>query len=94
MRYWAALANARVAADLPGGLAGLLWSYAPVARQRPGSSAQVPSTTPESVAMARDLKKRGFRFVGPTTAYALMQAAGMVDDHIVGCHVPVREPAG
>src|SRR5690349_13457921 len=74
----AALVNARAAAELPGGLTALLWSYAPAARQRPGSSAQVPATTPESVAMARDLKKRGFRFVGPTTAYAMMQAAGMV----------------
>jgi DNA-3-methyladenine glycosylase I len=45
----------------------------------------VPATSAESVAMARDLKKRGFRFVGPTTAYALMQATGMVDDHIAGC---------
>jgi DNA-3-methyladenine glycosylase I len=90
----AALVNARAAAELPGGLTALLWSYAPVPRQRPGSSAQVPSTTPESVAMARDLKKRGFRFVGPTTAYAMMQAAGMVDDHLAGCHVPVRAPAG
>jgi DNA-3-methyladenine glycosylase I len=90
----AALANARAAAQLDGGLAALLWSYAPAARPRPASSAHVPATTPESVAMARDLKKRGFRFVGPTTAYAMMQAAGMVDDHLAGCHVPVRAPAG
>ncbi len=85
----AALANARAALDLPGGLAELLWSYAPPARRRrPRSFAEVPATTPESKAMARDLKKRGFRFVGPTTAYALMQAAGFVDDHLDGCHVP------
>ena len=84
----ATLANARAAADLPDGLAALLWSYAPPPRkQRPRSFAEVPATTPESTAMAKDLKKRGFRFVGPTTAYALMQATGMVDDHVEGCHV-------
>jgi len=84
----AALHNARAALDLPDGLAALLWSYAPPARSRRPRSGEVPSTTPESTAMAKDLRKRGFRFVGPTTAYALMQATGMVDDHIDGCHVP------
>src|SRR5215212_4202806 len=94
MKVDAALHNARVAADLPGGLAALLWSYAPPPRPRPASRADVPAITPESTAMAKDLKKRGFRFVGPTTAYALMQATGMVDDHIEGCCVPpVRRPA-
>ncbi len=44
--------------------------------------------TPESTAMAKELKRRGFRFVGPTTAYALMQATGMVDDHVAACWVP------
>jgi DNA-3-methyladenine glycosylase I len=84
----AAIANARVAADLPEGLAALLWGYAPAARKRrPRSFAEVPSVTPESTAMAKDLRRRGFRFVGPTTAYALMQATGMVDDHLAGCHV-------
>jgi DNA-3-methyladenine glycosylase I len=82
----AALRNARAALDLDGGLAGLLWSYAPPPRPRPVDA--VPATSPESTAMARDLKKRGFAFVGATTAYALMQAAGMVDDHLAGCHVP------
>jgi len=85
-----AIANARVAAALPGGLAELLWSYAPPARPRPKSLAEVPATTPESVALAKELKRLGFRFVGPTTAYAAMQATGMVDDHIVGCHVARR----
>jgi DNA-3-methyladenine glycosylase I len=85
----AAIANARVAAALPGGLAALLWSYAPAPRRtRLKTMADVPATSPESVAMAKDVKKRGFRFVGPTTAYALMQATGMVDDHLAGCHVP------
>jgi DNA-3-methyladenine glycosylase I len=88
MKVDAALHNARVAAGLPGGLAALLWSYPPQPRPRPASRAEVPATTPESTAMAKDLKKRGFKFVGPTTAYALMQATGMVDDHIEGCCVP------
>jgi DNA-3-methyladenine glycosylase I len=85
----AAMINARAAADLPDGLAALLWSHAPAPRRsRPRSFAEIPALTPESTALAKDLKKRGFRFVGPTTAYALMQATGMVDDHLAGCHVP------
>ena len=84
----AAIANARAALDLPDGLADLLWSFAPPRRPRPRSFAEIAPSTPASTAMAKDLKRRGFRFVGPTTAYALMQAAGMVDDHLVGCHVP------
>ena len=82
----AAVANARAAADLPEGLSTLLWSFAPPPRERrPESFAEVPPLTPESTAMAKALKKRGFRFVGPTTAYALMQATGMVDDHLASC---------
>jgi DNA-3-methyladenine glycosylase I len=88
MKIDAALHNARVAADLPDGLATLLWSFAPEPRPRPATLADVPATTPQSKAMAKDLKKRGFKFVGPTTAYALMQATGMVDDHLAGCFVP------
>jgi len=88
----AALANARAAAELPDGLATLLWSFAPDRRGRPRTRAEIAATSPESVAMAKDLKKRGFRFVGPTTAYALMQAVGMVDDHLEGCHVPPLRP--
>ena len=84
----AAIQNARAALDLPDGLASLLWSFAPPPRaRRPRSFAEVPALTPESTAMAKALKKSGFRFVGPTTAYALMQATGMVDDHLDGCHV-------
>ena len=84
----AAIANARAAAELADGLAALLWSFAPKGRRRrPRSFADITATTAESTAMAKDLKRRGFRFVGPTTAYALMQATGMVDDHLVGCHV-------
>jgi DNA-3-methyladenine glycosylase I len=87
MKVDAALHNARVAADLPSGLSELLWSYAPAPRPRPATRQDVPATTPESAAMAKDLKKRGFKFVGPTTAYALMQATGMVDDHLASCFV-------
>jgi len=82
----AAVQNARAAREVPDGLSALLWSFAPTApRRRPQSLAEVPATSPESVAMAKDLKRRGFTFVGPTTAYALMQATGMVDDHVVSC---------
>jgi DNA-3-methyladenine glycosylase I len=84
----ATVANARAALEVPGGLGAHLWSFAPARRPaRPATPAQVPATTPESTALARDLRRRGFRFVGPTTAYALMQATGMVDDHLAGCHV-------
>ncbi|MBL8927019.1 MAG: DNA-3-methyladenine glycosylase I [Pseudonocardia sp.] len=63
----------------------LLWSFAPVTHARPATPADVPAVSPESTAMAKELKRRGFRFVGPTTCYALMQAAGLVDDHVAGC---------
>ncbi|MEV6629757.1 DNA-3-methyladenine glycosylase I [Actinoplanes sp. NPDC051470] len=92
MKVDAALHNARVAADLDEGLAAFVWSFAPPPRPRPASRAEVPALTPESTAMAKALKKRGFKFVGPTTAYALMQATGMVDDHIAGCCVPPAAP--
>jgi DNA-3-methyladenine glycosylase I len=64
-----------------------LWSFAPEpdAAGAPASGHEVPAATPESKAMAKELKRRGFRFVGPTTAYALMQAAGLVNDHLDGC---------
>jgi DNA-3-methyladenine glycosylase I len=89
----AAIANARAAAELPEGIAALLWSFAPTARAaRPASSAEVPAVTEESKALAKALKRRGFRFVGPTTAYALMQATGMVDDHLASCFVQLDRP--
>jgi DNA-3-methyladenine glycosylase I len=84
----ATIANARAVAGLGVDLSDLLWSYAPAERPRPLTMADVPAITPESTAMARDLKRRGFKFVGPTTAYALMQATGMVDDHLKSCWVP------
>jgi DNA-3-methyladenine glycosylase I len=89
----AALHNARAAADLDSGLSTLRWSFAPAPRERrPRSFAEVPAVTPESTAMAKALKKHGFRFVGPTTAYALMQATGMVDDHLADCHLACGRP--
>jgi len=84
----ATIANARAAGDLDVELGELLWSFAPPPRPRPADLSQVPAVTPESTAMAKELKRRGFKFVGPTTAYALMQATGMVDDHVAGCWVP------
>jgi DNA-3-methyladenine glycosylase I len=84
----ATIANARAVDDLDVDLAELLWSFAPQRRPRPADLSQVPAVTPESKAMAEELKRRGFRFVGPTTAYALMQATGMVDDHVASCWVP------
>ncbi|HEY0636070.1 MAG TPA: DNA-3-methyladenine glycosylase I [Pseudonocardiaceae bacterium] len=82
----ATIRNARTVLDLDVPLGELLWSFAPAAPPpRPATFADVPAVTPESTAMARALKRRGFAFVGPTTCYALMQAVGMVDDHVAGC---------
>jgi DNA-3-methyladenine glycosylase I len=92
----ATIGNARAAQLLPEGLSALLWSFAPTGgRARPATLGDVPATSPESVAMAKELKRRGFVFVGPTTAYALMQATGMVDDHVAGCFraQPAPSPA-
>ena len=69
-------------------LAELVWSFAPTGRRRaPRELADLPAITPESTALSKELKRRGFRFVGPTTAYAAMQACGIVNDHVVGCWV-------
>jgi DNA-3-methyladenine glycosylase I len=84
----ATLANARVLAGwAPGELDELIWSHAPEADGHvvPETPADVPAVTPESTALSKALKKRGLRFVGPTTAYALMQACGLVDDHLAAC---------
>lgn len=83
----ACIANAKIARELDRGLDELLWSFAPPARRRPHTLSDVPAVTPESIALAKELKRRGFRFVGPTTAYALMQATGMVNDHVATCWV-------
>jgi DNA-3-methyladenine glycosylase I len=90
----AAVANARCVVELDGGLTELLWSFAPVLRPAPRTPADVPAVTPESTAMAKELRRRGFRFVGPTTAYALMQATGMVDDHLADCFRSADRTAG
>ncbi|MFB9832084.1 DNA-3-methyladenine glycosylase I [Actinoallomurus acaciae] len=82
----AAIANARASLDLPDGLAALVWKYADPAAPAPKTVADVPATTPGSKALAKELKGHGFRHVGPTTVYALMQACGLVDDHLVECH--------
>jgi DNA-3-methyladenine glycosylase I len=87
----ATIANARALVDLldaegDGALDRLVWGFAPAARRaRLRSFADLPATTPESVALAKELKRRGFVFVGPTTMYAAMQAMGLVDDHLAGC---------
>jgi DNA-3-methyladenine glycosylase I len=65
----------------------VVWSHAPAARRRPlRSRSEIPAATPESAALAKALRGRGMRFVGPTTVYAFMQSAGLVDDHLAGCH--------
>lgn len=90
----ATIANARAVLALDVPLDQLLWSFAPPARTgAPASFADVPAVTVESTAMSRDLRRRGFRFVGPTTMYALMQASGMVDDHVAGCHRAMHHSA-
>jgi DNA-3-methyladenine glycosylase I len=86
----AAIANARAVSDLASGggsLAELAWSFRPDHDAVPRGLDAVPATTPESTALAKELKRRGFRFVGPTTVYALMQAVGIVNDHLEGCSV-------
>jgi DNA-3-methyladenine glycosylase I len=89
----AAIANARAVRALHeggGSLTELMWSYAPEDRPAPRSSSDIPAITPESTALAKELKKRGFRFLGPTTVYASMQACGLVNDHIEGCYARMR----
>jgi DNA-3-methyladenine glycosylase I len=82
----AAISNARaIESNVPEGLSELLWSFAPERHRRPRRMGDVAAMSAESLAMAKELKKRGLVFIGPTTAYALMQATGMVDDHIAGC---------
>jgi DNA-3-methyladenine glycosylase I len=83
----AAIENARAAIRLDRPLAELIWSHRPEHRHAPRSVVELRSVTPESTALAKDLKRRGFRFVGPTTAHALMQACGVVNDHLAGCCV-------
>ena len=84
----ATIHNAGRVLELAGSFTDLVRSYRPEPRPRPRTLADVPAVTPESTALAKELKRRGFRFVGPTTAYALMQATGLVDDHLVDCRRP------
>jgi DNA-3-methyladenine glycosylase I len=83
----AAIENARLVVDLGPRFVELVLGYRVMGRPRPRPG-ESRSTSPESVAMARDLKRLGFRFFGPTTAYAMMQAIGLVDDHVDGCFAP------
>ena len=82
----AAIENARLVVDLGPKFADLILGYRVIGRPRPGAGEQ-RATSPESIALAKELKARGFRFFGPTTAYAMMQAIGLVDDHVVDCFV-------
>lgn len=88
LKIRAAVTNAQAVVGLRdrGGLDELFWSFAPARHRRPRTAADVPATTAESVELAKTLKRNGFVFVGPTTAYAGMQACGLVNDHLAGCH--------
>ena len=81
----AAIANARAALDLPDGLAALVWKYAGDQQPAPATLADVPASTPAAKALSADLRRNGFRFTGPVTAYATMQACGIVNDHLADC---------
>ncbi|MGO8961091.1 MAG: DNA-3-methyladenine glycosylase I [Streptosporangiaceae bacterium] len=81
----ATIANARAAMNLPAGLAAIIWQYEPGAGPAPPGLADVPAATSASKALSKDLRSRGFRFTGPVTAYATMQACGLVNDHLADC---------
>ena len=80
--------NAQAVVELraDGGLDQFIWSHRPSESPAPRTTEEMPTTSPESKALAADLKRRGFRFVGPTTAHALMEAVGLIDTHLIGCH--------
>ena len=69
------------------GLSDIIWSFRPASHRRPDATHGRPDLTPESEAMARELRRIGFRFVGPVNCYATMQACGLVNDHLVGCPI-------
>jgi DNA-3-methyladenine glycosylase I len=81
----ATINNARAALDLPKGLAKTVWSYAGSQEAPPQTLDDIPSWSPASKALSTELRRRGFRFTGPVTAYAAMQACGVIDDHLAGC---------
>ena len=87
----AVIVNARAALGLPGGLSALVWKYADELALRttspPRTLADVPAVTPASKALSAELKRHGFTFTGPVTAYATMQACGIVNDHLADCFV-------
>ena len=92
----ATIANARATVDLRDGgspLSELVWAHRPEPRPAPGSLADMPAQLPEAAALAKALKRAGFRFVGPTTVYAAMQACGLVNDHVATCPVRPRAEA-
>lgn len=84
----ACIGNARATLAMrdAGGVSDFIWSFQPETTPRPQTLSEVPTTSPESLALSKALKKKGFRFVGPTTMYALMEAVGMVDTHLLGSH--------
>jgi DNA-3-methyladenine glycosylase I len=85
----ACISNAQIVVDMlrrDESLVDLIWSFAPAKTARPRTLSEVPAITPESEALSVELRRRGFRFVGATTMYALMQSEGLVDDHLAGCH--------
>lgn len=88
MKIQAAVKNARatVALRQDGGLVDFVWQFQPAVTPRPEVHADVPTQSAESIALSKALRKRGFAFVGPTTMFALMEAIGMVDTHLVGSH--------
>jgi DNA-3-methyladenine glycosylase I len=81
----ATIGNARAAVALPVGLGELIWKFAPDDAEAPVSLSDVPSWTPESKALSKELRRHGFSFTGPVTAYAMMQSCGVVNDHLAGC---------
>ena len=86
----ATIGNARAALDLPDGLTVLVWKYASEPGRAPRTLAEVPASTPASKALSAELRRHGFRFTGPVTAYATMQACGIVNDHLAGCFYRTR----
>jgi len=81
----AVISNARAALGLPGGLSALVWKYAEEPAGAPRTLADLPAATPASRALSKELRRHGFTFTGPVTAYATMQACGIVNDHLAGC---------
>jgi DNA-3-methyladenine glycosylase I len=88
LKIAAAITNARATIALreEGGLVDFVWSFKPDATPTPTSYAEIPTKSPESIALSQGLRKRGFAFVGPTTMYALMEAIGIIDTHLMGSH--------